>query len=213
MAVEHRTKKGEDRIRALKEAATDMFLVEGYEAVSVDGLIARVGGSRRNVYDHFGGKEGLFVEAITALCEELGEPLRLLQVEGRDPQNALTLFGRKIVEIALQPRTLALHRLMIAEGRRFPSLAQSIWHAGHMNAQRILTGWIEDGQKAGLLRPDIEAAQLAADFISLTTADVQLKALIGLKLPSPSDIDAIVRHAVSVFLIGAFQTYHGSKNV
>jgi len=45
-----------------------MFLDRGYEAMSLDTLIARAGGSRRNIYDRFGGKEGLFIEVVNQLC-------------------------------------------------------------------------------------------------------------------------------------------------
>ncbi len=97
MSGEHRTKRGEERVRALKEAATDMFLEDGFDAVSVDGLIARVG-SRRNVYDHFGGKEDLFIEAVAALCEELSSPLNELDIRKR-PAEMPTVFGQKLLEL------------------------------------------------------------------------------------------------------------------
>ncbi|MUZ65058.1 TetR/AcrR family transcriptional regulator [Agrobacterium vitis] len=71
----HRTTKGAERLRSLKDAAANMFLEQGYEAVSMDTLIAQVGGSRRNIYNHFGGKEGLFIETVTRLCAELALPL------------------------------------------------------------------------------------------------------------------------------------------
>lgn len=189
-----------------------MFLLEGYDAVSVDVLIARVGGSRRNIYDHFGGKEGLFAEAVTALCVELAAPLQKLAIQPADPEKSLIVFGRKLLEIVLEPRTLALHRLMIAEGTRFPTLAQSIWRSGHLNAEQILARWIEDGQQADLLRRDVGAERLAADFINLTVTTVQVKALLGLEKQSGDEIDDVVRHAVKVFLNGAFQIYHGSDD-
>jgi AcrR family transcriptional regulator len=212
LSGEHRTKRGEERVRALKEAATDLFLEDGFDAVSVDGLIARVGGSRRNVYDHFGGKEGLFVEAVAALCEELSRPLHELQIQGSDPQRCLTVFGQKLLEIVLQPRTIALHRLMIAEGRRFPDLAQSIWRAGHTNAQRILAKCIREGQAADLLRNDIEAEDLASDFINLTITSIQLKALVGLEQEiGVAEIENATSAAVAMFLNGAFKTYHVSN--
>jgi AcrR family transcriptional regulator len=46
----------------LFKAAAEMFLDQGYEAFSIDSLIEKVGGSKRNVYSHFRGKEGLFIK-------------------------------------------------------------------------------------------------------------------------------------------------------
>lgn len=200
----HRTTRGAERLRALRETAADMFLEQGYEAVSLDTLIACVGGSRRNIYDHFGGKEGLFVEAVAECCAELAAPLEQLDVHGAVPRDALVLFGRTILEIVLQPRALALHRLMIAEGQRFPELSRSIWGAGHDNAARLLAGWFGDRQHEGPFRNDIPAATLAAHFISLAVTTPQLRCLVGLGAPlNPAEISKIVDDAVTVFLEGA----------
>ncbi|MUZ65059.1 TetR/AcrR family transcriptional regulator C-terminal domain-containing protein [Agrobacterium vitis] len=90
----------------------------------------------------------------------------------------MTQFGRKILEIVLAPRAVALHRLMIAEGQRFPELSQSIWRAGHSNATRLLGLWFEDRQIKRHFRTDISAEALAAQFISLgLRVTAQLKAL------------------------------------
>lgn len=181
-----------------------MFLEQGYEAVSLDTLIARVGGSRRNIYSHFGGKEGLFIDTVTRLCEELATPLEQLDIGGSDPREALLLFGRKILEIVLQPRALALHRLMIAEGQRFPELSQSIWHAGHNNATRLLARWFEDRQRDGQFRTDMSAEELASKYISLAVTIPQLRCLVGFNAPMPSgELSKTVEEAVAVFLDGA----------
>ncbi len=201
---EPRTSKGAARLGALRETALDMFLSEGYDAVSIDTLIAQVGGSRRNIYQHFGGKEGLFIEVVTRLCAELQQPLTDLKIDRKAARGALTEFGLEVLEIALRPRVLALHRLMISEGQRFPALAQAIWHAGHDGASRTLTRWIERRHGTDL-RADIPAAELAAQFINLVLTGLQLRALVGL-LPRPlrpAHKSRIVGQAVEMFLEGA----------
>lgn len=200
----HRTTRGAERLRALRETAANMFLEQGYEAVSLDTLIACVGGSRRNIYDHFGGKEGLFIEAVTECCAELAAPLERLDIRGSDPRDALILFGCKTLETVVQPRTLALHRLMIAEGQRFPDLSRSIWHAGHNNATQLLARWLKDRQRDGQFRADIPAATLAAQYISLAITTPQLRCLVGVGAPlKAAEISKIVVDAVAVFLDGA----------
>lgn len=213
MSTEHRTAKGKERIEALKEAAINMFLEDGYQAASLDALISQVGGSRRNVYDHFGGKQGLFTEAVVALCHEVSEPLNALVIDGTDPEKSLRVFGVHMLDIVLNPRTLALHRMMISEGSRFPALAQSIWDAGYMAARHRLAGWMADGQSAGLLRGDVDAGRLAEDFMNLTVATAQMKALVGLLPPlSRPETEEIVSHAVTMFLNGAYQPYQTAND-
>lgn len=196
--------RGAARLDALTQAAAEMFLEMGYDALSLDAVIERVGGSRRNVYAHFGGKEGLFIEAIKRRCQELGEPLRTLSIDdaGMTVDDALITFGRAILAIVLSSETLALHRLMVAEGRRFPDLARAMWEAGHDASCRALTPWIERQQRAGRLRADGDPNFLATQFVDMVTADAQLRALIGTAKIGEKEMRLIVDEAVSTFLRG-----------
>jgi AcrR family transcriptional regulator len=200
----HRTARGEARLRALTETAADLFLEKGFEALSLDDLIARVGGSRRNIYGRFGNKEGLFVAIVTSLCEELSAPLKSLDIPRTgNLAEALQPFGRELLRIVLLPRTLAIHRLMIAEAPRYPHLAQAIWQAGHAQAANMLTAWIVHQQESGLLRKDTAAAMVAQNFVDLVVADAQLKALIGIgRSPDAAECERIVTTATAVFLQG-----------
>lgn len=203
------TAKGAQRLQSLASAAADLFLERGFEAVSVDDLIQRVGGSRRNVYSFFGGKEGLFIEAITRLCAELAQPLGSLAISNHETKDGMVFFGEQLLNIVLQPRTLELHRLMVAEGRRFPALAQAVFAAGPSKAAETLAPWIRARQtkRRGSFDSKVSAEVLAEQFVALVVNDVQLKALVGLvRLPMrPSDVRALVSNAVHTFVHGVVQ--------
>jgi len=169
--------------------------------VSLDTLIARAGGSRRNIYSHFGGKEGLFLAAIRSMSEAQAAPLKALQIPlSGNPAEALLMFGKALLERLLQPRTLALHRLMIAEASRFPELAQTIWRSGHEQAAHVLAEWVSHQQKAGVLRKGHAPQLLARQFVDLAVADAQLCAQIG--IPESADRDIALQAAVETFLRG-----------
>ncbi|AVB23417.1 MULTISPECIES: TetR/AcrR family transcriptional regulator [Pseudomonas syringae group] len=203
----HRTTKGAQRLRNLTDVAAELFLERGFESVAVDDVIARVGGSRRNVYSHFGGKEGLFIEVVKQLCAELAKPLEELNIAEDQVRDGLSSFGRQLLQTVLQPRTLELHRLMVAEGKRFPELAQAVLHAGHFKGTEILTAWVKahQGNRTNTLRTELPARTLAQQFVNLVVMEAQLRALAGLDpQPLPADqLDAIVNDAVSTFLHGA----------
>jgi AcrR family transcriptional regulator len=201
VALEHRKPKGEARLEALTKTALDMFLDQGYEAVSLDDLIARVGGSRRNIYHHFGGKDGLFVAAITTMCDQIAAPIKSLQIPtSGDPAAGLFLFGKAVLDAVLLPRTLELTRLMIAEAVRFPDLAQSIWRSGHEQAAIVLCEWIGHQQKKGVLRKGPPPLLLARQFVDLAVTDAQLRALIG--TPMAFNHEKALRVAIDTFLRG-----------
>lgn len=206
----HRTAKGAQRIQDLVTVAAERFLEQGFDAVAVDDLIACAGGSRRNVYSHFGGKEGLFKAAMLHVCEEMAKPLDEMKIEGQELAEVLPAFGRGLVRTALSPRTLAVHRLLTTEGRRFPEVAQAMWSSSYLKVLDKLANWIASHQARpdSGLSPEVPAAVLAEQFMSLTSSDVKLRAIVGLVRPPLADaeIERIVANAVRTFLHGASAT-------
>ncbi|PWC14581.1 TetR/AcrR family transcriptional regulator [Brenneria corticis] len=171
--------KGAERLKKLTSSATELFLEHGYEAASMDRLIQQVGGSRRNIYERFGGKEGLFTVVVAEECKRLAAPLESLVLSDTCIRQTLEKFGQELLRIIKQPRTLELHRLMIAEGKRFPHLSRAIWLAGHQNAKSILETWIQRQQAQGALREDLDASALSYAFINMVTAATQMQMLTG----------------------------------
>jgi len=206
MPPKHRTTKGAQRLQDLISVAGELFLEHGFDAVAVDDLIARVGGSRSNIYSHFGGKEGLFKAAMISLCAEVAKPLEQLSITGREPSEVLPFLGRRLLRSALGPRTLALHRLLVNEGRRFPEVAQAMWDVSYGKAVGVLAEWIAEQQRSEQgLSSAVPAKALAEQFIGMVSANAKLRAAAGLvSTPlSDSEVDEIVNHAVSTFLYGA----------
>ncbi|ROO38395.1 TetR/AcrR family transcriptional regulator [Pseudomonas sp. 7SR1] len=204
--TKHRTAKGAQRVQDLISVAAELFLERGFEGVAVDDLIARVGGSRSNIYSHFGGKEGLFQESMTAMCAEVAKPLEQLNIGQTEPSAVLPLLAQQLLRSALSPRTLALHRLLVNEGRRFPDVARAMWDVSYGKAIRILSQWIEGQQRLERgLSSAVPAQVLAEQFISLVAAHAKLLSASGLRSEplSESEIDDIVSYAVRTFLYGA----------
>ncbi|GAA5005409.1 TetR/AcrR family transcriptional regulator [Acinetobacter puyangensis] len=203
--------KGVERLKNLTHSATELFLEHGYDATSMDMLINRVGGSRRNIYERFGGKEGLFVAVISEECKTLAAPLEALVLSNQCVKQTLQNFAEEILHIIQQPRTLELHRLMIAEGKRFPHLSQAIWAAGQDNAKLILEHWIEQQQALGTLSSNFSASLLAQSFIQLVVPPIQMQMLIGGTTISVEQNLDIIHHAVDFFLTATTQDIKNVK--
>ncbi|MCC8535808.1 TetR/AcrR family transcriptional regulator [Xanthomonas axonopodis pv. poinsettiicola] len=203
----HRTTKGAQRIHDLLVVASERFLDLGFDAVSVDDILAVVGGSRRNVYAHFGGKEGLFKAAMLHVAAEMAKPLDALVIEGRNPAEALPVLGHTLVRTALSPRTLAVHRILTNEGKRFPDIAQAMLNSSYLKIQAKVAAWIatQQGDAPGQFTTGLSAYVLAEQFMSMTASHVKLLAIVGLINPPlhDSEIDVIVGNAVCTLLQGA----------
>jgi len=109
---------------AILAAALEEFSARGFEAARLDDVAKRAGVAKGTIYLYFRDKESLFQELIRAMLtplvgtiEALGEadlPVSMLA------DRIVDLFVREVYET----RRKDVIRLMIAEGRRFPKLAE-----------------------------------------------------------------------------------------
>jgi TetR/AcrR family transcriptional repressor of mexJK operon len=119
--------------RAILEAATEVFLRNGYRGASMDEIAARAGVSKQTVYKHFADKERLFSEIVTSAVDEAGDPVHdeVLKLEdSADVEADLRGLARQLLGRVMQPRILQLRRLVIGEAGRFPELGRIFYEQG-----------------------------------------------------------------------------------
>lgn len=184
------------------KVATKLFLERGYDAVSLDEILERVGGSKTTLYSYYGDKEGLFAATIRNMCRDKLDPLCALDSSDLDPRAALNAIGRHFLSVLSDPQGRALFRAMISEAKRFPKVASIFFAAGPETMIGMLRGKIEHWQKEGLLRSG-DAETLAIQFLGLMMGNFHLKSLLGLMEPlTDRQIKAWVDQGVDVFLDG-----------
>ncbi len=180
------------------EGARRVFLREGYRA-SMDLVAAEAGVSKQTVYHHFGSKEGLFRAIIGYSSEEFLTVLVEREPGLRDPGETLRRLGIRFLALVLDPESLALHRMLVAEAPRFPDLAAELYRAGPEQAARRLAAYLEQQNRRGILVVP-ESVLSAEQFLGSLMGHVHLRALVGVAHPSPAEVERIVEHAVRFFL-------------
>jgi AcrR family transcriptional regulator len=195
-----RTRRGDQKSEQIRSTATELFLRHGYDGVSVDEIVRIAGGSKTNVYNYFGGKEGLFIAIVEGLCEDLLASFVTIDVSSLSAAKGLRSLALALLGILLQDRHLALQRLMIAEAARFPALGRAWYRSGPETSRRIIAQFIEHQQRAGRLRRSDphESATLFHDMISF---DLLHRAMVGDR-PTDNDIHQRIEAAIKVFLHG-----------
>ena len=107
---------------AILAAAQELFALHGFSATSMDAVARRAGTSKLTAYRHFGSKDRLFAEAVTARCASmLGHFDASIPGHGHQ-RDALIAFGHAFLGLILHSEALAVHRLVIAERERAPQL-------------------------------------------------------------------------------------------
>lgn len=114
------------RRQAILDAALDVFAAHGFEAARLDDVATRAGVAKGTLYLYFRDKEALFEELIRSAVVPVLEGLSHAAAAPPDVpiaqvlEGIFTLFEKEI----LGTKRKLLLRLIIAEGPRFPAIAQ-----------------------------------------------------------------------------------------
>ena len=118
-----RAERAADRRQAIVDAALDEFIARGYAATRLDDVAQRAGVAKGTIYLHFKDKQGLFQELVrTALVPLIGR-LAAPPPAGGSIRDALENFAETFVKEVAMTRRGDIVRLIVAEGPRFPDIA------------------------------------------------------------------------------------------
>ncbi len=191
--------------RAILEAATALFLEQGYVATTMDDIAARAGVSKRTVYNHVPDKDALFREVVltaTALADTfVAEAADLLDAPD-DLDATLVEVARRLAVIATGPSVIRLRRLIIGEAHRVPDLADDYFERAPGKVLEMLAAAFAELAARGRLRaPDPErAAEQYAYLVVGASLDRALFSGDPRHAPDPAAIAATATAGVTTFL-------------
>lgn len=138
---------------AILDAAIAEFRASGYEATSMDRIAARAGVSKRTVYNHFPGKDALFVRILETMLERgiVGPDLAYRADRPLRPQ-LLELVRQKLA-LLRDPAFVDVARVAMAAGLHSPELAREML-ARLGNREEGLTVWMRAAAADGRLKTD-----------------------------------------------------------
>jgi AcrR family transcriptional regulator len=118
-----RAVRAAERRQAIIDAALDEFITRGFTATRLDDIAKRAGVAKGTIYLHFKDKESMFEELIrTALVPLIGR-LHAPPPIGGSIRDAVETFARTFIQEVATTRRGDVVRLIVAEGPRFPSIA------------------------------------------------------------------------------------------
>jgi TetR/AcrR family transcriptional regulator of autoinduction and epiphytic fitness len=116
-------RRGRSR-EAIVSAAQRLFLERGFGAVSMDELADAAGVARRTLYNQFSSKEEIFREMLQRVGRQLERVLPPgIETQG-DIEHVLRLIARVILELHKSPDYLGFLRMVVADSRQFPWIAE-----------------------------------------------------------------------------------------
>jgi AcrR family transcriptional regulator len=190
--------EAERRHRTLLSTAFRLFLQKGSGGVSVDEIARQSGVAKTFIYGRYPGKAALFVEAIERLMADAIGTLHLAEPLPDDVEEGLYAFGRKLLDIVLQPEALAFHRQFIAEAGRFPELARLFVERNPLRSMiiEVLATYVNRGVLV------LDDPKLAAEHFAILVVGVPRTLAILVGREAADEEECRLRAAVRLFLNG-----------
>jgi AcrR family transcriptional regulator len=152
-----RAERAAGRRQAIIDAALDEFISRGFTATRLDDIAKRAGVAKGTIYLHFKDKESMFEELIrTALVPLIGR-LHAPPAMGGSVRDAIEGFARTFVQEIASTRRGEIVRLIVAEGPRFPSIADFYYREVVLRGLAAMRALIE----LGVARGEIKQKNLA----------------------------------------------------
>jgi AcrR family transcriptional regulator len=148
----NRAERSAERREAIVAAAFDEFIARGFAATRLDDVAKRAGVAKGTIYLHFKDKEALFEElvrtAIVPLITRLAPPAQPVG----SVREALEHFAFTFIREVATTRRGDLVRLIVAEGPRFPAIADFYYREVVSRGLAAMRGLIELGVARGEIR-------------------------------------------------------------
>lgn len=135
---------------AIVQAAQRLFLQRGFGSVSMDELAEAAGVARRTLYNQFARKEEIFREMLLRVSAQLEHAFPTGMETQGEVEEVLRLIARVILDLHKNPEYLGFLRMVVADSRQFPWIAEEfaavmdpqterlIRYLAHLNAIGIL---------------------------------------------------------------------------
>jgi TetR/AcrR family transcriptional regulator, transcriptional repressor for nem operon len=187
--------KGERTRQRIVELAAPVFNRQGYAGASLRDLIGATGLEKGGIYNHFGSKEQLALEAYDYAMSRVTESLARSQDGATDAIDRLTRMIRAFATNARKPEVEGGCPMMNtaieaddtnSELRDRARASMTLWH-------RLVGRIVKDGKAAGTLAPDLDPYALA----STITGSLEGALMLARLYDDPTHMDNVVAHLVS----------------
>jgi TetR/AcrR family transcriptional regulator, mexJK operon transcriptional repressor len=192
------------RTATLIDAATRVFLRDGYSLASIDKVASEAGVSTRTIYERFKNKAELMAAVIGGLVErDMANVFAAAEFDTLELREALLTIGQSITGHARNPDSVALFRIVCAEAQRFPELAVKMREGAKRRVENAIANYFRGQIARGTLslRDPDRAASL---FKQMICAELHEQLMFcGPDAVTKIDFTSHLNHVIDIFLLGA----------
>ena len=194
------SRKTEAKQEAILQMATQVFMECGFERASIAEICARLGSSKRTIYNYFASKEDLFFAVISRTTDHEFRDIRdFVDPAHTDMAESLRQFGEKLLTFLYSPQMVEKRHLAISASRR-TELGRLAYEGGVLRSLNLAAESLQAAMNSGKLKaadPFVAAQQL---FALLEAELLKASLLQQLGEVSPERIRELTARAVKVFM-------------
>lgn len=181
-----------DREIALKEAVRT-FCDSGFEGTSTDDLLQRMGISRQSMYDTFGDKRALYLEALRHyITERVANKIRILSADASALKGLEAVLKAEALSGAREGTSGCMGLGAISEFGQSDHEIASLIDTAERTLLSALQHRIEDGKSKREISAGVDA-RAGAEFVSAILSAIKLAARGG---ASPQTLRNIAQMAI-----------------
>ena len=193
----NRAERAAERRGAIIEAAMDEFIARGFAATRLDDVAKRAGVAKGTIYLHFKDKESMFEELIrTAIVPLVVRLSSSPPPPGASVRDMVEGFAENFIKEVATTRRGDIVRLIVAEGPRFPAVADFYYREVVTRGLAGMRALIE----LGIARGEIKQKNLAR-FPQILVAPALIAVIWQSLFSRHAPLDAIEMFRVHLDLI------------
>jgi TetR/AcrR family transcriptional repressor of mexJK operon len=190
------------------DAATALFLSQGFGATSIEAIARQTGISKRTFYHRFDDKADVYRAVVQRLLQRWLPSFEAAFDAPAPLAAVLERSARQMLSLALSPEALALRSLLLAEAERFPELVEIAIAQGARRGIERIAALLEDERRAGTIA--LDDCPFAAMQFQEMVLSIPLRRAMGIGAPLTQEEQADwARRVVALFVEGCRPQRHG----
>ena len=150
--MSNRATRAAERRDAIVAAAMEEFITRGFAATRLDDIARRAGVAKGTIYLHFKDKESMFEELVRIVIVPVVARLTALPPPTGSVRDLIEMFAGNFIKEVIGTKRGDLVRLIVAEGPRFPAVADFYYREVVSRGMAGMRALIELGIARGEIR-------------------------------------------------------------
>ncbi len=184
-------------------SAFKLLLRDGYRRITLEAIGSDAGVSKATVYHYFTNKDDLLTRAVAARIADKQRQIeaRLAEQPGT-AADRLRFYLRQFWQMSLTPQAGVWQRLLVSEIVTEAPDIFAVWARGLVQRWRLVERLIQDGQRRGEFRREIDAEVAARAIVSALSHQALLHIHLGIRRFARCAPDRLFAASVEPFLDG-----------